>query len=355
MQRFLSSVALVITLASSSRAQGFNIDVGIQNPVPSPALGAAASQPGTWNQVTATNNVQPLVDVSGAPGAVTIQRTAGSGTDFFFDNAGTTGDDELLLDDGEFPLSTTPSVWVVSGLPGGTYEVYTYAWAPDSALLFSGVSVNGGPVTPVGGAWTGSYVLGVTHAFDLVTIPAGGTITIVISTVTTFATFDGVQIKSSGSTFTGFCSGDGTGAACPCANSGAAGNGCASSVNAGGAHLSGSGSASVATDTMVLSGSGMPNSSALYFQGTLQLAGGAGVAFGDGLRCVAGTIIRLGTKTNAAGASTYPSFGDLPISVKGANSAGAVRDYQCWYRNAAAFCTVSTFNLTNAVEVTWSP
>ena len=29
--------------------------------------------------------------------------------------------------------------------------------------------------------------------------------------------------------------------------------------------------------------------------------------------------------------------------------------YQSWYRNAAAFCTSSTFNLTNGVTVTWTP
>ena len=27
--------------------------------------------------------------------------------------------------------------------------------------------------------------------------------------------------------------------------------------------------------------------------------------------------------------------------------------YQVWYRNAASFCTPSTFNLTNGVLVTW--
>jgi hypothetical protein len=33
-----------------------------------------------------------------------------------------------------------------------------------------------------------------------------------------------------------------------------------------------------------------------------------------------------------------------------------VRVYQCWYRNAdPVFCTVATFNLTNAVQVTWTP
>jgi hypothetical protein len=26
-----------------------------------------------------------------------------------------------------------------------------------------------------------------------------------------------------------------------------------------------------------------------------------------------------------------------------------------WYRNAASFCTVDTFNLSNGVSVTWVP
>ncbi len=150
------------------------------------------------------------------------------------------------------------------------------------------------------------------------------------------------------------CFGDGTGLACPCANSGAAGNGCASSVNVNGGNLSSSGSASIGADTLVLLGSSMPSSSALYFQGTSVLGAGVGVVFGDGLRCAGGTVIRLGTKTNVVGVSQYPVGLDQSISVRGLNSAGAFRIYQVWYRNAAAFCTASTFNLTNGVSVTWS-
>jgi hypothetical protein len=355
MQRtLLASAAVCLALSQAGRAQSFNIDVGTGNAIPSPALGAAASQPGTWNQVQAINTVQPLSDLTGAATTVTIQRTLGGGSDFYFNNSTTSGDDELLLDDGEFPLTMTPSVWTISGLSAGSYTVTTYAWAPDSAALFSGVSVNGGPITPVGGTWTGMYQLGVTHALDTVTIPAGGTIAVTISTYTTFATFDGLQIQQNGSAFASYCSGDGSGTACPCANSGSAGNGCASSVSTAGAHLAAGGSPSIGSDTLVLTGTLMPNSSALYFQGTARVNAGLGAMFGDGLRCAGGTIIRLGTKTNAGGTSSYPS-GSTPISVKGANSAGALRDYQCWYRNAAAFCTASTFNLTNAVEVTWTP
>ncbi|MCY2959676.1 MAG: M36 family metallopeptidase [Planctomycetota bacterium] len=154
---------------------------------------------------------------------------------------------------------------------------------------------------------------------------------------------------------TAYCFGDGTGGACPCGNNGAAGQGCANSLGNGGV-LSASGTAVVAADTLVLAGSGMPNSSALYFQGTIQDNGGAGVAFGDGLRCTSGSIIRLGTKSNVSGASTYPALGDPTVSVRGlVPGTGGTRNYQAWYRNAASFCTASTFNLTNAVSVVWTP
>ena len=96
----------------------------------------------------------------------------------------------------------------------------------------------------------------------------------------------------------------------------------------------------------------MPNSSALYFQGTTQTSS----LFGDGERCAGGSVIRLGTKTNVGGSSFYPAPGDLSISVHGADVVGSVRTYQCWYRNAdPTFCTPATFNLTNGVQETWTP
>ncbi len=164
-----------------------------------------------------------------------------------------------------------------------------------------------------------------------------------------------VYIPNGPAPVTPFCFGDGSGTACPCGNAGAAGNGCASSVNVNGGNLTASGSPSIAVDTLVLQGSGMPNSSALYFQGTGQQSGGAGAVFGDGLRCAGGSVVRLGTKNNMSGASAYPNMGDPTVSVRGMCAAADVRTYQVWYRNAAAFCTASTFNLTNGIEVTWTP
>ena len=67
-------------------------------------------------------------------------------------------------------------------------------------------------------------------------------------------------------------------------------------------------------------------------------------------------ISGLGTKTNSGGASQYPVAGDQSVSVRGLDSAGDVRTYQCWYRNSdPTFCTSATFNLTNGAQVTWTP
>ncbi len=164
-----------------------------------------------------------------------------------------------------------------------------------------------------------------------------------------------VRVAFPGPAPVAFCFGDGSGTACPCGNNGAVGNGCASSVSAAGANLAASGTTSLTSDTLVLSGTGMPNSSALYFQGTADVAGGAGAVFGDGLRCAGGSVIRLGTKFNSAGASQYPTGGDLSVSVRGLVAGPGTRTYQCWYRNAAAFCMPETFNLSNGILVTWTP
>lgn len=154
---------------------------------------------------------------------------------------------------------------------------------------------------------------------------------------------------------TGYCTGQAAGA-CPCGNSGAAGRGCASSVSAAGAWLRATGNASVSADSVVLLATDMPNSSALYYQGTSNVNGGAGSFFGDGLRCVQSNVIRLGTKTNASGGSQYPSAGDASVSVRGALPIpGGSRYYQVWYRNSAAFCTAATFNLSNGLRIDWQP
>jgi hypothetical protein len=152
---------------------------------------------------------------------------------------------------------------------------------------------------------------------------------------------------------TNLCFGDGTSAACPCGNSSAVGEaeGCLNSLGTG-ARLRAYGSASLSNDTLVMHHSRGTDSSVLLFQGAAQAGGGLGVPFGDGLRCVTSQVQRLGTKTACNGQQVWPDLGETPLGTFAV--AGNVF-YQTWYRNAAAFCTASTFNLSNAVQVTWTP
>lgn len=155
-----------------------------------------------------------------------------------------------------------------------------------------------------------------------------------------------------------FCFGDGSGTACPCGNASPQGAeaGCLSSIGSG-ATLRASGLASVSSDTLQLQGAQMPATApVLYFQGSAPFGSGAGMPFGDGLLCASGSVIRLGAKLNAGGASTFPTTG-LSISTRGQiPSGGATRWYQGWYRNQAPeFCTADRFNLTNGLRITWVP
>ncbi|MCY2961225.1 MAG: hypothetical protein NTY35_13775 [Planctomycetota bacterium] len=153
-----------------------------------------------------------------------------------------------------------------------------------------------------------------------------------------------------------YCAGDGSASACPC-NAGFPGNGCPNSAQPGGARLESEGVASVAADSFRLRALAMPDTTCLYAQGTGRRNGGLGAAFGDGLACLDGTIVRLGIRAASGGTSLYPGAGGVPISIQGQvpASAGVTRTYQVWYRNPAAFCTPAAFNLTNGLEAPWSP
>jgi hypothetical protein len=154
-----------------------------------------------------------------------------------------------------------------------------------------------------------------------------------------------------------FCVGDGTGTACPCGNNSPVGQGrgCVHSSGSG-ARLVASGVPSLASDTLVLTGTSQPPGTlGLYFQGAAVLGGGNGVAFGDGLLCL-NSIFRMSVKAAPAGSSSFPVAGDPTISVAG-GVAGAptVRYYQLWYRDSVSYCTAATYNLTNGVQVQWMP
>ncbi len=219
---------------------------------------------------------------------------------------------------------------------GATALDHLGAWDGNAWTRFGG-GLNG-PTTLLGEAGGDLYVVGV---FDR----AGGVIS------------GGIARWRGCAPVHSFCAGDGLDpyvtTACPCGNTGGPGRGCAWSNGPQGASLAASGGTN--PDTLVLAASGMP----AVAPTTIFLKGDAlipeGIVFGDGVRCIAGNLIRLGTKTNVAGAAQYPEPGNAPISVRGNTppGSGAIGYYQTYFRNAATFCTPSTFNVTNAVRVLW--
>lgn len=165
----------------------------------------------------------------------------------------------------------------------------------------------------------------------------------------------GLYDRPIGGSYSSFCFGDGSGLACPCGNNGGFQSGCANSANANGATLFASGDAqSTGGDTMSFTVSGVPSTvSCTLFQGT---ANSGGVVFGDGVRCVSGSQIRIRTKFASGGSATWPSGAEPKVSVTGlVPSAGGQRYYQVSYRNAANFCTPATFNISNGMQVLWLP
>jgi hypothetical protein len=212
MQRtfLLRALALPVTflaLGSVSPAQDLNIDVSVLTGTPSSAYGAGAAQPGFWNVVdgAAIGTVFPLQDLGGTViGAeVSYQIYGNSGGNFSDDNAGTSGDDEALMDDlQDIGSGTSLAIWTFTKLTPGTYDVYTYSWAPDDpSNSTSRVRVLGSsdPEQSLGGPWPGSHQLGVTYARHTVVVGSAGTLVIEVQPTSGFASVNGIQLDEGGS------------------------------------------------------------------------------------------------------------------------------------------------------------
>src|SRR5690349_8720252 len=169
--------ALGFALGARASAQGFNVDLNSFYGTPANTFGAGASQPGVWNAISGVQGTSPLLDLNGAATTATLTCVGTGSYDFSFNNAGTTGDDEKLMDDASDPTSIG-ATWTFNGIAPGNYVLYTYAWAPDSATYYSNVAVAGSPdpAQTVGGAWTGTYTQGLTHAVHHITVAPGGSV-----------------------------------------------------------------------------------------------------------------------------------------------------------------------------------
>jgi Tol biopolymer transport system component len=183
----------------------------------------------------------------------------------------------------------------------------------------------------------------------------------------TNSAFDVFVHDSAATGFTSLCNPDLEGViACPCANSPSGpGRGCDNSAATGGARLSATGIGYLSLDSIAFTTSGeKPSALSIVMQGNGAVP--AGVVYGQGVRCLGGTIIRrLFIKQAIAGSVTAPDFGagDPAVSVRSAAKGdviqpGQSRYHLVYYRDPTVLggCPASaTFNATQTGEVTWWP
>jgi hypothetical protein len=236
-------------------------------------------------------------------------------------------------------LQLSGTTYLCANAMDGNYHSFMYrkaGGAEDAEFYYDG-QLQG--AFPVGGANPGAPNGGVSFGSG----SSGGTGTVHVNSV---------ELRVLTNSGTAYCFGDGSGTTCPCGNPGAAGEGCANSSGAGGL-LSSSGTNSVSVDDLLFEGSQLlPGQPALLFGGLNQVNSGAGILFGDGLRCAGGNIVRLGVRVpNASGQATWGPG----LAASAAYVSGDTRNFQGWYRDPAGSPCGTAFNLTNGISVTFQP
>jgi hypothetical protein len=161
-------------VAQASQAQtAINIALGPPGSAPAASY-AAAGLPGVWNDIGLTPIGQrvPLVGLDGNPIAADI-RQVGVTSVLQSNDPATSGDDEALLDSMVLSFcNPLDACYWIDNLPNGEYLVTLYALTPNDPDLLSPVRVDDGTPgpTPLGGAWTGTHVQGVSYQSFAVTI-----------------------------------------------------------------------------------------------------------------------------------------------------------------------------------------
>jgi hypothetical protein len=175
-----------------------------------------------------------------------------------------------------------------------------------------------------------------------------------------------VRDRLGGTRFTSLCEPGVAGVlACPCMNPPSGlGRGCDNSSATGGASLTASGGTFLSCDSLWFTTEG-EKPSALSILSQWTGTNGSGLGFGMGVRCTAGTLKRLYTKSAIGGSITAPDLtvGDPQVSARSAALGDSIlpgqsRWYVVYYRDSIVLggCPASdTFNATQTGQVAWSP
>ena len=363
------TASVLLALCATASAQDFNFDCG-PAPVPSVQYGAASGQTGYWNELHWSASTFHPLDVAGQSTALTVTTSNSCDEYSCLDCAsqvcpGFSGsaDDAALL--GSWMNADCMDVHYLHlhGLQPGRYALYLYTYGcPNPPPVTVTTFVTGATFdysTP-GAIWTGSWT-GFPVGREVFEATSSDYVTLQIHGNALETGLAGFQLDLLDPTGQTGCLGDGTGAACPCGNSGLPGHGCSNSHAAQGAQLGAVGTASLFFDTLGLhSGFQSPNALSVVMQGDQVVAP---VAFGDGLRCAGGNLRRLYVAlASSTGALLLPANGAVSVSARSSAlgdtlQPGDLRIYQVYYRDPdPSFCPPpqgSTFNVSNAVQITW--
>jgi hypothetical protein len=156
--------------------------------------------------------------------------------------------------------------------------------------------------------------------------------------------------------------GVGTVRGCPCSNPPAISPaGCDNSAATGGARLDSVGVPDPDFCTVVFTTTGeKPTALSVLFQGRNFLSSGA--IYGQGVRCVGGSLLRLYVKSASGGTITAPESGDPSVAQRSEQlgdylTNGLVRYYSVYYRDPIVLggCPPSsTFNVTQTLRLQWT-
>jgi len=178
---------------------GFNVDFCNNNGWVSSTFSGVANQAGFWNQKTAFGGA--LTDINGDSSLGVTMTPVGGGPCISQSNPATSGDNEALMDDFWSIGAANPvgRKQIISNLPAGTYQVYTYAWrraSPNSPIGYTSVDVNNIGTQIIGGSWSnGIHSQGLTYSLHTVAINSGDNITIHWVTTQYRGAANGIQIK----------------------------------------------------------------------------------------------------------------------------------------------------------------
>jgi hypothetical protein len=120
--------------------------------------------------------------------------------------------------------------------------------------------------------------------------------------------------------------------------------------------------ATLSYDTVVFEVIGeKPTALSIVLQGNALIA--QGTVFGQGVRCIGGSLKRLYVKTAVGGAIMAPAPGDPSVSTRSASlgdpiPSGGTRFYTVYYRDPVVLggCPPSsTFNSTQGGRIVWAP